>query len=116
MTSGAARHDLYTALRNNLGQANADTLMTYLPAVNSEELANRAEVAAMRSDLTGLRLEMHAEFKAVRLELHAEFKAVRQEMQAEFTSLRQELNRRIDRIFLAQIATAVALGAAIIAT
>lgn len=90
VTTAAARHDLYNALRNTLGSEHADTLMAHLPTIGSEEVAARVELTAMSNDIAELRRDMSA--------------------------LRTEVNSRLDRMFLAQIATFVALGTAIIVT
>ena len=53
-TTPAARHALYSVLEDVLGDEHADTLMTYLPTHPSDQVATKADIAAIREDLARL--------------------------------------------------------------
>lgn len=65
-----ARHALYSVLEEVLGHEHADTLMTYLPAHRSEEVATKGDIArleaASRADIA--RLEAATQADIARLE------------------------------------------------
>ena len=84
----ASRRELWTSLRNTLGDSQADTLMTMLPAEPLPELATRADIDGA---IAMLRAEMRAEFSAVR----GEFAELQGEMRAEFGELRAEIARQM---------------------
>jgi archaellum component FlaC len=168
MAQTAARLELYNSLRRVLGEANAESLMSYLPPTGGAELATRSDIESLRGELDGRfgvvdtrfeqidhrfeqidhrfeqidrrfeqidrrfeqidrRFELvFSEFAAVRAEMAAESKAIRQEMAAGFATIRQDftelmlaqghdIHRRIDRLFIAQIATMVAVVGALLA-
>ena len=84
----ASRRELWTSLRNTLGDAQADTLMTMLPAEPLPELATRADLDVA---MTTLRAEMRAEFAEVR----AEMGALEGSLRSEFGELRAEIARQM---------------------
>lgn len=47
LATPGARHALYSVLEEVLGHEHADTLMTYLPAHRSEEVATKADIARL---------------------------------------------------------------------
>jgi hypothetical protein len=74
--SEAARHDLYTGLRDVTGPERAETLMSAIPLHDVDEVVTkadlRAEIAELRSELrTGLaHLETKIEAQQVALNRH----------------------------------------------
>ena len=79
----ADRRDLWSSLRDTIGEPEADTLMTMLPAQPLPELATRADIAAVT---TTLRAEIRAETSALR---------------AEMTDLRADLSADLEQRFAA---------------
>ena len=61
--SEAARADLYTGLAELLGPERAETLMTHLPRYDPSEVATRSDVAALRSDFSGLETRLNRQFE-----------------------------------------------------
>ena len=49
--SEAARHDLYNGLSDLLGPERAETLMTHLPRYDPAEVANKADLVELKTDL-----------------------------------------------------------------
>ena len=49
--SEAARHDLYNGLSELLGPERAETLMTQLPRYNPAEVATKADLVELKTDL-----------------------------------------------------------------
>ena len=89
MTSSEARRlDLYNGLAEVFGQERADTLMTYLSTTETDQLATKSDVAALRA-------EMNERF-------------------AQLTATVSDLSRRVDRILFALIAGLVAVVATLI--
>ena len=92
--SEAARADLYTGLAEALGPSRADTLMSLLPPHDYDQLATKADLAQLKSDLDVVKSELRAE-------LGAEIRAVG-----------ESLNARIDRLFYLLVLVMIAvLGA-----
>lgn len=88
-TTEAARNELYNRLVEVLGAESTETLMSSLPPVSTAELATKRDVASLEQGLADVNLKLERGLA--------------------------DVNRRIDRIFLAQIATLVALVAAVFA-
>ncbi len=125
--AAGSRHDLYNALRESLGEVNADTMMAYLPDVPQDEIATRSQVAQLASDVASLRGGLHAEMADLGKDLRAEMADLGKDLRSEIGDFRQEshgelsarvaeLHGRFYRFFIAQIAALVALGTAIIFT
>ncbi len=68
--SEAARHSLYTALTEVIGDANTETLLKAIPLYDYDEVATKA-------DLAGLRAEMAAGFAELRAEMIERIEALR---------------------------------------
>lgn len=147
MAQTAARLELYNSLRQVLGDANAESLMNYLPPTEGADLATRSDIdlrfeqVDRRFEQVDARFEqidrrfeqvdarferVFDEFAAVRAEMAAESRSIRQDMAAGFASIRKDftdlmlaqgndIHRRIDRLFIAQIATMVAVVGALLA-
>jgi hypothetical protein len=68
--SEAARHSLYTSLTEVIGDANTETLLKAIPLYDYDEVATKADLAVLRSelraDIAGLRAEMIERIEALR--------------------------------------------------
>lgn len=84
----ADRRELWGSLREILGEPQADTLMSMLPAQPLPELATR-------DDLLGLRGELRADMSALSSDLRGEFRAEIGQLRAEFGELRGEVRGEI---------------------
>jgi hypothetical protein len=62
------RHDLYERLQEALGEAEAETLMQYLPTAGFADLATKSDLNALEQSL---RAEMRHGFEATDLKMEA---------------------------------------------
>ncbi len=77
----------------------------------SDDLATKADVAALRTEITELRAEMHSEITGLRAEMHSEIGGLRTELHTKIGSLRAEmkdLELRMTVKFYAALGAAVA--------
>jgi hypothetical protein len=90
----ARRHDLYSALEEVLGTDRADTLMAYLPTIETAALATRSDIAVVEARVEDVRSELKSEIQLVGTEIRA-------------------VNQRLDRLFLTLGAGLVAMLVAV---
>ncbi|HZD23636.1 MAG TPA: hypothetical protein VE569_09590 [Acidimicrobiia bacterium] len=120
--SEAARHDLYSGLRDVIGPELAETLMSVLPIHELEDMVTktylhteigdvRAEIADVRAEIADVRAELKTEIAAVRTEIadvRAELKTgisnLRAEVKSDLAALNQSLNRSMVAVVLANMA------------
>ena len=92
MIDEGTRRELWSALKQTIGEAQADTLMTMLPPQPVPDLATREDVAAAtavtRAEIAAVRSELTGEIAAVRSELTGEITAVRCEVTGEIAAVR----------------------------
>jgi hypothetical protein len=88
-TSEARRHELYHRLEEVLGTDRADTLMSCLPTVASDQLATKDDLEALRTELEAIRRDLGTGLQAV--------------------------NERLDRLFVTLAAGLLAVVGAMIA-
>lgn len=68
-TPEAARLDLYNGLSDLLGPERADTLMTYLPSFQPDEIATRSDLGALRDEVSEFRADLKAGLTALNLRM-----------------------------------------------
>jgi hypothetical protein len=95
-TAESRRHDLYNGLTEFLGEDRANTLMTYLPAQESTDLATKADLDALETAVTD-RFDM----------VDQRFLAMDRPFEA--------INHRLDRMVFALVAGLVAIIATLVA-
>ena len=98
MIDEATRRELWSALRQTIGENQADTLMTMLPTQPMPELATRQDVAAVTATL---RAEIRASGDGIRAEMRKEFSEVRETqgaMQGEIGELRGEMRKEFSEV------------------
>ncbi len=78
-------------------------MLSYFPARDVEEPVTKEH---LRSEMVGMRLELHTEIGALRSELHTEIGTVR----AELADLRAEMHLAINRSMVWMIGTMIALA------
>ena len=89
--SEAARADLYTGLVEVLGADRAETLMAHLPRFDPADVATRADIAATQADIAELRSELTGDTASLRSELTGDIGSLRSELRGDIGSLRSEL-------------------------
>lgn len=93
--SEAARSDLYTGLRDVLGPERAETLMSAVPLHDFDEVATKADLAILRSEMAELRAELMGEITGLRAETTGEISGLRVELKTDIANLRAELTSEI---------------------
>lgn len=96
--SEAARNDLYNGLSELLGPERAETLMSYLPRYDPDDVATRSDVDSIRSDIADLRSELTGDITSVRSEFRAEIADFRSEFRADIGDLRSEVRSDIGAV------------------
>lgn len=111
--SEAARNDLYNGLSELLGPERAETLMSYLPRYDPDDVATRSDVEGIRTDVAAVK----ADITGVRSELKADIADLRSEVKSEIADLRSELRTHGELLFSLQrtlIAGFITFGAALV--
>lgn len=78
--SEAARSDLYTGLRDVLGPERAETLMSAVPLHDFDEVATKADLAILRSEMAKLRVELKTDIANPRAGVTSEIAALRKQI------------------------------------
>lgn len=78
--SEAARSDLYTGLRDVLGPERAETLMSAISLHDFDEVATKADLAILRSEMAELGAELTTDIANLRAEVTSEIAALRKQM------------------------------------
>ncbi len=124
----AARHDLYTALVDSIGEQPAGTLMASLPTYEPTEVLTKADLhlhlAPINAAIEGLRSDMNRVFDEFRT-VNKRFDATNSEINQRFNAIDQRfnaidqrfdaMNQRLDNWWKALLAAVVAIAAAAIA-
>ncbi len=105
--SEAARNSLYTALTEVIGDANTETLLKAIPLYDYDEVATKADLAVLRS-------EMAAGFAQLRAEFTGEINPLRGEIRGGLADLRAEMIERIEGLRVSNNRWMVALMLTII--
>ncbi len=111
--SEAARNDLYNGFSELLGPERAETLMSYLPRYDPDDVATRSDVDSIRTEISDLRSELKDDIADLRSEVRSDIGAVK----ADVTSLRSELATHGELLFSLQrtlIAGFITFGAALV--
>jgi hypothetical protein len=95
MVSDENRLELHRLLEDSLGQRAAGLLMAQLPPVGWPDLATKADLAQigseLRTEMGDLRTELHTEMAGLRTEM-VEFRAdMRTELRSELSGIRVEM-------------------------
>jgi hypothetical protein len=64
----AQRHQLYESIKTHLGEPEAETFMSLMPP-DWSDVATRSDVAALKSDMAGLRAELKSDMAALETRL-----------------------------------------------
>ncbi len=116
--SEAARHDLYTGLRDVIGPERAETLMSAIPLHDLDEVVTkadlRAEAAGMRAEIAELRSGLRSEIAETRNGLRAEIAELRTEMRTGFANFDAKIEaqqgamyRHVNRVLVAVLVSIV---------
>ena len=81
-----------------MGEREARALAEGLDQALREEVATKSDIAAVRTDLAGVRAELKADISALRTELAADIAGVRTELKADISELRTELKTDISAL------------------
>ena len=99
MADERRRHQLYEELGTVLTKDSVDELMSYLPPVGWADVATKADVGMIRTEMGALRADlrgetgaMGAELKGEMADLRGEMGAMRAELKGEMTALRSEVS------------------------
>lgn len=84
--SEAARSDLYTGLSEVIGPERAETLMSAIPLHDLDEVATKADIALVRSEMAEMRSELKAEIAELRSELKIELTSEIAALRRSFTN------------------------------
>ena len=98
------RRELFDLLEAGLGSRGAALLMTQLPPVGWADLATRADLAALGSELRG---EM--------AELRGELKGEMAEVRGEIAELRAEFRSQLPRLIAANFASTISIAGIVLA-
>jgi len=99
-TAEARRHDLYNALTEFIGADRADTLMTYLPSQEGNDLATRSDLRALDERIGSVDRSLAARIDGLETLMTHRFDAMTQ---------------RLDRMFLTMAAGLIVIVGAFIA-
>ena len=85
------RHELYEALESSIGAKSAGTMMTMLSNADWANLATKADVALVHTELHTEIGELRTDFGGLRTELKNDIDELRRERKSDMDSLRHEL-------------------------
>lgn len=89
--SEAARNDLYNGLSELLGPDRAETLMSYLPRYDPDDVATRSDVDSIRTDIADLRSELTGDITSVRSELKGDIAELRSEVRSDIGAVKADI-------------------------
>lgn len=119
-TSPGARIELYNELSRVIGPDNADTLMSYLNTEIPGNLATKADVDGLRSEMRDFRAELRTEMADFKAEMRAEMADFKAEIREEMRAFRTDINgtiaaleKRLDRILIAVMSAVAVIAAAL---
>lgn len=78
----------------------AERIATEIYAAIHDNVASKADVAAIRADIASIRGEMRADLTAVHSETRIEIAAIRSEMHADIAAVRGEMREMEQRIII----------------
>lgn len=119
-----ARHRLYRYLEETMGHERATTLMELLPGVGWADVATKqdldhvhialraelhTEIAGLRTEIAGVRDELHTGMAGLRTELHTEIAGLRIEVHTGMAGVRTELYKTVSKQVIAMAGTTAAL-------
>jgi hypothetical protein len=111
VVSDQDRRDLYDALEQRLGQGAAGTLMELLPPVGWADVARQSDLVALRGEMAALRGELKGEIA----ELRGETAELRGELKGEIAGLRGEIKAQLPRLVTANIASMIGVAGLVLA-
>jgi len=91
MSTEASRHQLYDGLKGVLGVEPADELMSYLPPVGWADVATKANLGLIRTEMDALDKKFDAKFDALNEKLDAKFETAGHQMSAAIADLRDSM-------------------------
>lgn len=102
------RQRLYERLRDVLGEREAATMMSLVPAGGWEDVARR-------SDLDNLEMRLRAEIRAEMAEVRADFAALRADVRTGIGELRGEMGSKLLTLFLGMIGLQISAATLVVA-
>lgn len=129
MVSDSDRRQLYSALEHGLGSGPATILMELLPPVGWADVARQSDLVAVRGEMAELRgelkgemaelrgemSELRSELKGEMAELRGEMAEFRAELKGEITELRAVFKAQLPKLYVANMATALATAGLVLA-
>lgn len=112
--SEAARHDLYTGLRDVIGPERAETLMSALPLHDLDEVVTkadlRAEAAGLRAEIAELRTDLRAEIAELRTETRSGLAGLEAKLEAQQSAMYRHQNRMLAAVLVSIVGAVLGVG------
>ena len=86
-----ARHELYEALKEQLGRAPAATLMEAIPPVGWADVATKQDIVLLKSDLVQLEERIDLRLDLLKAEFRTEMQALRADVNERIVDLQRNL-------------------------
>ena len=116
------RRELFDLLEPSLGSRGAALLMAHLPPVGWADLATKADLGALRSEMLGEMAKLEGKVDAFRFELkgeigelRGELGELRGELKGELAELRGELASQVPKLWAANVATMFGIAGLVLA-
>ena len=103
MPTDVERHELLHALEDALGERPARVMMELLPPVGWSDVARQSDLVAVRGEMAAIRAELKGEMGELRGELRGEMGDVRGELTGEIADLRAEVHAQLPKFVLANV-------------
>ena len=91
MSTERSRHQLYDDLKEVIRVESADELMSYLPPVGWADVATKADLGVIRTDMDALDKKFDAKFDTLNEKLDAKFEAAGHQMSAAIADSRDAM-------------------------
>jgi hypothetical protein len=105
--SEAARHDLYTGLREVIGPERAETPMSAIPLHDLDEVVTKAD---LRAELADLRTGLRAEIAELRTEVRTGLTRLETKLEAQQAALYRHLNRLVVAVLVSIVGAMFGVG------
>lgn len=115
MASDDDRRELFDLLEPSLGSRGAALLMAKLPPVGWADLATKADLGALRSELLGEMAKLEGKVDGIRFELKGEIGELRGELKGDIAEMRGELASQVPKLWAANVATMFGIAGLVLA-
>ena len=95
MSTEASRHQLYDDLKEVMRVESADELMSYLPPVGWADVATKADLGVIRTDMDALDKKFDAKFDALDKKFDAKFDTLNEKLDAKFEAAGHQMSAAI---------------------